>query len=285
VAAGLSVGGTCEQKQRYLPGLLDGTSTAGWAFAESQGRWAADAVTTTASPDGDAIVINGIKDYVEGGAAADLFIVVAATGGGLTQVLVSADSPGVTVEQERSLDLTQRFARVRFDGVRVPITTGVLGQVGRADDDVERLLRIALTLQCAESAGAMDRVFEFTFAYMGQRYAFGRPISSYQALKHRVADLLLQLESAKATSDGAARAVDAAEPEAGRLVRVAAAYVGDTAPSFVQECVQLLGGIGVTWEHDIHLYLRRVTLNRAILGTPEHHREQICIRLGVAKTL
>jgi alkylation response protein AidB-like acyl-CoA dehydrogenase len=233
-------------------------------------------VGVEAGTDGAQIVLDGTARHVEGGGSADLLLVVARTADGVRQVAVPSAHPGVRVTPGRSLDLVHRFARVRFEGARVPRSFVVGGP-----EDVERALRIALTLQAAESVGAMDRVFEFTFAYMGDRYAFGRPIASYQALKHRVADMLLHLESAKATTDAAARAVDDGDPEAGRLVRIAAAYVGDTAPTFVQECVQLLGGIGVTWEHDIHLYLRRVTVNRAVLGTPEQYREQICVRLGV----
>ncbi|WP_433502782.1 acyl-CoA dehydrogenase family protein [Pseudonocardia halophobica] len=275
VIAALTRAGSAEQRERLLPGLLAGETVAAWARAEPD-----DGLATRAEVDGDAVVLDGVKDVVEAGDAAEVFLVVARSVDGIAQVLVPRDAPGVTVEPCRSLDLVRRFARVRFDGVRLPLDA-VLGTPGGAEADVEHLLQVALTLQTAESVGAMDRAFEFTFAYLGDRHAFGRPIGSYQALKHRVADMLLVLESAKATADGAARAVDAGDPEAGRLVRVAAAYVKDAAPRFVQECVQLLGGIGVTWEHDVHLYLRRVTVNRAVLGTPERLREQICVRLGV----
>jgi alkylation response protein AidB-like acyl-CoA dehydrogenase len=251
VVAALSRGGTAAQRERWLPGLLDGSLVAAWA------------------PGGDVLLegaaLTGTASAVEAGDAADVFLVQT----GDSHVLVPREH--AVVEPARSLDLVRRFARVRFDRAsadEIPV-------------DAEHLTQVALTLQTAESVGAMDRAFEFTFAYLGDRHAFGRPIGSYQALKHRVADMLLVLESAKATSDGAARAVDAGDPEAGRLVRVAAAYVKDAAPRFVQECVQLLGGIGVTWEHDVHLYLRRVTVNRAVLGTPEQLREQICVRLGV----
>ncbi|WP_214402233.1 acyl-CoA dehydrogenase family protein [Pseudonocardia lacus] len=279
VISALSAGGSAGLKEEHLPGLLEGSTTAAWALAE-QGGWAPGDVRTEARVEGDEVVLTGEKAYVEAGAAADVVLVVARTGDGLTQVLVPRDHPGVTVVPGHSLDLVRRFARLRFDEVRLP-GTAVVGEPGGADGGVERQLQLALTLQSAESVGLMDRVFEFTFAYMGDRYAFGRPISSYQALKHRVADMLLHLESAKATTDAAARALDERDPEVARLVRIAAAYVGDTAVTFIQECVQLLGGIGVTWEHDIHLYLRRATLNRAVLGAPEQHREQIVVRLGV----
>ena len=119
---------------------------------------------------------------------------VARTGDGLTQVLVPAGAPGVVVTPTQSLDLTKRFADVSLDQVRLPLTK-VVGEVGDAAADVERQLEIALALQSAETVGGLDRVFEFTLEYMGDRFAFGRPIASYQALKHRVADLLLALET------------------------------------------------------------------------------------------
>jgi alkylation response protein AidB-like acyl-CoA dehydrogenase len=119
---------------------------------------------------------------------------------------------------------------------------------------------------------------------MDDRYAFGRPISSYQALKHRVADILLWLESAKATTDALITAIDDGAPEAARLASVAKAYIGDKSLTIIQECVQFHGGIGVTWEHDIHLYLRRASVNRAVYGTPEHHRDRLCRLLGMEGT-
>jgi alkylation response protein AidB-like acyl-CoA dehydrogenase len=251
VIAALSRSGTPAQRERWLPGLLDGSLVGAWAPG-------ADVVR-------EGSALTGSAAAVEAGDAADVVLVQV----GETHALVARAD--LVVEPARSLDLVRRFARVRFDH----------SPAEEVPADPEYLMRLALTLQTAESVGAMDRAFEFTFAYLGDRHAFGRPIGSYQALKHRVADMLLVCESAKATADGAARAVDSGDPEAGRLVRVAAAYVKDAAPRFVQECVQLLGGIGVTWEHAVHLYLRRVTVNRAVLGTPEQLRDDICVRLGV----
>ena len=118
-----------------------------------------------------------------------------------------------------------------------------------------------------------------TLEYLGDRYSFGRPLSSYQALKHRVADEKMWLEACHAIATGAARAVAAGAPDAGELVSAAKAWVGPHATELVQDCVQLHGGIGVTWEHDLHLYLRRTTVNRATYGTPEEHAERIATRL------
>ena len=157
----------------------------------------------------------------------------------------------------------------------------MLGDVGEAEPDVERQLQIALVIQCAETVGATDRVFETTLEYMFDRFSFGRPLASYQALKHRFADAKLWLETCHATAAGAARAVQAGSDDAGELVSAAKSYIGDKAGQIIQECVQMHGGMGVTWEHDIHLYLRRVTQNRALYGTPDQHRERIAVLLGM----
>jgi alkylation response protein AidB-like acyl-CoA dehydrogenase len=204
--------------------------------------------------------------------------VVARRHAGVTHVLVPADAAGLTVTPLGGLDLVRRFAEVTFDDVRLPMSA-VVGEVGEAGEAVERLLQIAGVVQCAESCGAMDRVFEMTLEYLGDRYSFGRPLSSYQALKHRVADEKVWLEASHAITGGAARAVAAGAPEAADLVSAAKAWVGPHATELVQDCIQLHGGIGVTWEHDLHLYLRRLTVNRATYGTPEEHAERIAVGL------
>src|SRR5262249_52750183 len=141
--------------------------------------------------------------------------------------------------------------------------------------------QLALAVQCAEMVGAIDRVFEFTVQWAFDRYSFGRPLASYQALKHRFADMKMWLEACHGTATAAARAVDGGAADASELVSVAKAYIGDQAPELVQDCVQLHGGIGITWEHDIHLYLRRVTQDRSLYGAPAQHRDRVAALLGM----
>jgi alkylation response protein AidB-like acyl-CoA dehydrogenase len=160
----------------------------------------------------------------------------------------------------------------------VPATARV-GDAG-AGAAIERQLQVAATLECAQMAGAADRVLEFTTEYAFDRYSFGRPLASYQALKHRFADMKLWLEATHAAVGGAARAIDEGV-DAGRLVSAAKVYGGDRVPELVQDCVQMHGGIGVTWEHDIHLYLRRVTLARGLYGSPDEHRERLAAAVGL----
>jgi alkylation response protein AidB-like acyl-CoA dehydrogenase len=264
VAAALGAHGTPEQKAEVLPGLLSGEAVAAWTGPAA----------VPAEVSGEEIVLSGTSSVVEAGAQARHLLVVAGTDTGLTHVLVPADAAGLTVTPLGGLDLVRRFASLSFDGVKLPSSAAV-GAIGEAADQAERLLEIAVVLQCAESCGAIDRVFEMTVEYLGDRYSFGRPLSSYQALKHRLADEKVWLEGCHAITTGAARAVASGAPDAGHLVSAAKAWVGPHATEMVQDCIQLHGGIGVTWEHDLHLYLRRTTVNRATYGTPEDHRDRM----------
>jgi alkylation response protein AidB-like acyl-CoA dehydrogenase len=184
----------------------------------------------------------------------------------------------VTVTPLGSLDLVRRFAEVDVDGSVVPAAM-VLGEPGGADAEVERLWHVACVLQCAETVGVLDRMFAVTLEYLDDRYSFGRPLSSYQALKHRIADDKLALEACHAIATGAARAVAEGREDAVELVSAAKAWIGPHATELLQDFVQLHGGIGVTWEHDLHLYLRRASVNRALYGTPEEHADRIATLL------
>lgn len=269
VAEAVARHGSADQRAAVLPGLLDGSAVAAWCGAR----------TVAGVPSGDGLVLTGTCAPVEAAAqAAHLLVAVRSADGSLSQALVAADAPGVTVTPMDGLDLVRRFAEVRFDGVAVG-PADLLGVPGAAADAVERQLQVACVLQCAESVGALDHVFELTLEYLGDRYSFGRPLSSYQALKHRLADDKMWLEASHAIATAAARAVADERDDAGELVSAAKAWIGPHATELVQDCIQLHGGIGVTWEHDLHLYLRRVTVNRATHGTPEEHAERIATQL------
>ncbi|MDQ1431618.1 MAG: hypothetical protein QOF40_2220 [Actinomycetota bacterium] len=283
VAAALAAGGSGEVRARVLPGIVAGEVVAAWCLAGPGGGWDADGVAVTATSDGDEYVLDGIATPVEAGGQADELLVTARTGGGpgrggLTQFLVAAGSPGIDITPLESVDLVRRFATVRFTGARVPAAS-VVGELDGAAAAVERQLQVAIVLQCAETVGALDRVVEFTLEYLADRSSFGRPLASYQAIKHRFADIKMWLEAAHGATELAARAVQDDDPGAPEIVSAAASYLGDHATEIVQECTQLHGGIGVTWEHDLHLYLRRLTLDRNLHGTPSQHRERIAALL------
>jgi alkylation response protein AidB-like acyl-CoA dehydrogenase len=278
VAATIAAEGSDEQRSTLLPELLSGGAVATWAFCEAGHRWEAGQVTTAATRAGSDIVLDGAKAYVEAVASASHLLVSARTDAGFTQVLVPSDAAGVQVTAGRSLDMTRRFGSVRFDGVRLP-ADAVVGEVGGAAGRIDDQLRLAVALQCAELVGVADRTLEFTLEYGAERLSFGRPIVSFQALKHRIADMYVRLEGAKAVTDALAAAIDAGAPEVATLVHVAKAYVGTHALDIVDDCVQITGGIGVTWEHDIHLYNRRAAVDRAVFGTPEEHKVQLLEQL------
>jgi alkylation response protein AidB-like acyl-CoA dehydrogenase len=274
VAYALSEGGSTDLQKAVLPGLLSGESIASWAWCEPGRRWDTADVETSAVLEGDEIVVSGTKSYVEAAGVADHFLVVALSNGGLTQVLIPAGASGVGVIAGRSIDMTRRFGTLHLDGVRVPASHAV-GPFGQAETAVEQQLALALCLQCAEMCGIADRTLEFTLEYGRDRFAFGRPIVSFQALKHRIADMTVRIEGSKAATDALAAALDSGDADASRLASVAKAYVGESCLDIVDDCVQITGGIGVTWEHDIHLYNRRAVVDRAVFGTPEEHKARL----------
>lgn len=280
VAAGLTHDGSPEQQERYLPGLANGDLIAAWALAEPAGRWDLDATTTRAEVSGPTVRLEGTKCFVEAASDADVLLVTARGAAGPTQVLVPAGTPGMTIQPHRTLDLARTVATVRFDGVELP-ASAVVGQAGRAAAAIVRQWQVALTLQVAGLVGLTDRTMEFTLDYLQERYAFGRPVASFQAIKHRLADMAVWLQFSMAVADEAATAVDADVAAAARQVSVAKAYVGRRAVDVIHDCVQMTGGIAMTWDHDIHLYLRRALLDRELYGSPEQHKARLATALGV----
>jgi alkylation response protein AidB-like acyl-CoA dehydrogenase len=271
VAAALSASGGHPD---VVDGLLSGHLTASWSLEEHGRRDPLDGIGVLARIDGDEVVLTGVKRPVEAAASADFMLVTARTGDGLTQVLVPSGTPGVTVRPMQSVDLTRRFSVVDFADVRVPLES-VVGDAGRARHLVDRQFQLALVILNAEMVGAMERAFDMTVDWAFDRYSFGRPLASYQELKHRFADMKSWLEAAHAIADAAAVAVDSEAADATELVSIAKAFIGEYGIELVQDCVQLHGGIGVTFDHDLHLFLRRATLDRSLYGTPAAHRQRV----------
>lgn len=274
VAAALSRFGTDEQRSQPLQGLLTGELVGTWCLNEPRPHERVDDVQLEIMRTDEGFRINGRKALVEAGAQADLLLVVGRSDGGLTQLVVPAATPGVTVAPLHGLDLTRRFADVTFSHVEVP-ASAVVGDPGHADADIEALLHLAVVIQLAEMVGAMDRALEMTVEWAFDRYTFGRPLASYQELKHRFADMKLWLEASHAVADSAAKAVQDGTPDAAELVSAGKAYIGRYGPELVQDCVQMHGGIGVTFDHDLHLFLRRVVVGSMLYGTVAEHHERL----------
>jgi alkylation response protein AidB-like acyl-CoA dehydrogenase len=274
VLAGLIDADVSGTHMTTIQALMSGDTVASWAVYEPGKPWAPDRPTLTATPTTSGFRIDGVKDRVEAGAESGLLMVVAHSEGAVRQFLVPTDAPGVRVESQRSLDLVKHYARVQFDGVEVDKPAAV-GTAVQTPALIERQSQIAIVLQCAEIVGVLGTVLDFTIQWAFDRYSFGRPLASYQALKHRFADLKIWLEACRATTHAAVAQVATRSPGADMAVSVAKSYVGEHAPAMVQDCIQLHGGIGVTWEHDLHLFLRRVTLYRSMFGTPEDHNLRV----------
>jgi len=284
VTAAVARAGTAEQKAGLLPDLMSGARIGSWAYAEPRPSDRLGAVGVTARRAGGQYLLTGVKAPVEAAGQADLFLVTArhdgpGTGGngeagGLIQFLVPADTPGVSVRPMRTLDITRRFGQVTCTDAAVP-ASALLGQPATTAADVERQLQIALVIQLAEMTGTMDRGLELTTEWLFNRYSFGRPLASYQALKHRFADMRAWLEAAHAMADAAAQQVQDSAAQAAEYVSAAKAFLAVYALEVLQECVQFHGGIGVTFEHDLHLYLRRATVDAQLYGTAADHRERL----------
>jgi len=278
--AGAGAGASTE----VLSGLLSGEVVGSWcAPVFAPAGWQP---TVEARRDGDALVLRGEARHVEAAAQADEFLVVCrdAGGSGTTQVLVPAATPGVSVAPMHSVDLSRRFGVVTFEDAVVG-SDRVIGTAGAAAGDVDRQLQILLVMLNAESVGAMQAGFDMTVEWSFDRYTFGRPLASYQAIKHRFADMLSWLEGGHAISMNSCLAAQQGSPDADERLSAAKAFIGQYGAELLQDCVQIHGGIGVTFEHDLHLYLRRLLVNRAFAGAPADHRQRITTLLeagGVA---
>lgn len=263
-----------EEHGGVLAGLLSGERIGAWALSEPGAGDALGRVSVEATVEGDAVLLSGSKSPVEAGGEATDILVVAREGSGISQFLLPHDTPGITVTPLQGLDLTKRFARLDFDSVRLPASWRV-GEAGQASDAVESLTRLAVVIQAAEMLGCMTWALGTTLEWAHQRYSFGRPLASYQEIKHRFADMKMWVEAGYGIVADAAAAVQADSAQADELVSTAKYYVGRYGPELVQDCVQLHGGIGVTFDHDLHLFLRRVTTSIPLYGSPGEHARRL----------
>ncbi|QNI07970.1 acyl-CoA dehydrogenase family protein [Mycobacterium kubicae] len=267
----------CADRQAHaelIDSLISGETVASWAVSEPGRGWAPLDPRVSATATDSGYVIDGTKEFVEAGAQSAVLLVVARCGERVRQFLVPTDAPGVSVVPRQSIDLVKQYARVHFDGV-VVAESAVVGDDTETVALIERQSQIAQVLQCAEVVGVLGTVFDFTVRWALDRHSFGRPLASYQALKHGFADMKMWVEACRATTTAAVADIAAGAPDASLSASIAKSYVGESAGPIVQRCIQMHGGIGVTWEHDLHLYLRRVTLYRAMFGTPEEHNARV----------
>jgi alkylation response protein AidB-like acyl-CoA dehydrogenase len=274
VADALARAGSPDHKAKVLPSLISGDASAAWLplpTAPGQGF--------NASRTSSGYEFSGRSTHVQDADSAAWLLVTAETESGVVQALIDPTAAGLTVTPLEALDITRSFAEVELDAVEVP-PAALVGEED-ARELVERQLAVACVLTSAESVGAMDHDFEMALQYAKDRIAFGRPIGSFQAIKHLLADTSLMLEMSKAITLAAANSVGTDDGYGLEAASMAKAFVGDCGIDLAQNCFQVFGGIGFTWEHDQHLYLRRVTTDSALFGAPAWHRERLCQLSGL----
>jgi alkylation response protein AidB-like acyl-CoA dehydrogenase len=274
VAAALS-GQAGDLQRSVLADLIGGTTISACCLGAAPWQHP-DEATVRIRRDGSDVLVDGVVRAVESAQQAANLLVTAMSDSGITQVLLAATAPGVAMTTLEGIDVTRRFAAVRFENARAP-GSALIGAFGQAGEQVSRQVQQAAVILSAEAVGAMDAAFHMTVDWAFNRYAFGRALVSYQALKHRFADMKSWLEASHAVSDAAADAVADRTDLAAEMASAAKSYIGEYGPELAQECVQLHGGIGVTYEHDLHFFLRRVTLDSLLYGTPAEHRRMLAL--------
>ncbi|HEY8985796.1 MAG TPA: acyl-CoA dehydrogenase family protein [Streptomyces sp.] len=280
LAANLLLAAPDESARRdYLPGIAAGRTVATVAIAERQGRWSESGITleATRTPDG-AWRLTGEKHYVLDGHVADLVLVVARAPEGVSVFAVEKHTTGFLATPVPTLDPTRKLARLSFD--RAPAR--LIGAAGDGWPAVARMLDLAAVALAAEQAGGARRVLEMAVDYAKLRVQFGRPIGSFQAIKHKCADMLLEVESARAAAYRAGWAVaDGDDDEVPALASLAKSCCSDAYFHAAAENIQIHGGIGYTWEHPAHLYFRRAKSSELLFGDAAHHRELLAQRTGI----
>ncbi|MFJ8143195.1 acyl-CoA dehydrogenase family protein [Streptomyces sp. NPDC096013] len=263
---------------RYLPGIAAGSTSAALAVAEDSGSWDPALISARAVPDGaGAWKLSGRKSFVIDGTTADLVLVVARTVAGPTLFAVDRDATGLTAEPMETLDATRAMARLTLDAV--PAT--LVGTDGAGGRTMAKVLDIASVALAAEQSGGARRCLETSTGYARTRQQFGRPIGAFQAVKHKCADMLVQVELAEAASREAARLADEDSPEFPVAAAVAHACCSRAYLFAAMENIQVHGGIGFTWEHPAHLYFRRAKSSQLLFGGPAVYHERLLDRLGI----
>jgi len=284
-ANALLTAGTEEQKREYLPGIAAGETRATLAWTEAAGTWDAAGIAARAHAEGDGFVLDGVKRFAVDGHCADLLLVTARlpdTCGedGLCLFALPADAPGVKRRALPTLDRTRRQAEIVLAGVRVP-ADALLGEAGRAWPALERTRDLAAMALAAEQVGGAQRCLDLAVDYAKQRVQFGRPIGSFQAIKHKCADMMVAVESARSGAYYAACVAAENGEELASAASLAKATCSDAYFRAAADCIQIHGGVGFTWEYDVHLYFKRAKSSETLLGDPAFHRERVARQIGL----
>ncbi len=264
-------------KAAHLPGIASGETIATLALAEESGKWNADGIAMQASGSGDSWTLSGTKMYVLDGNTANLIIVAARTDAGVSLFTVAGDADGLNREALATMDQTRKQSRLTFDNT--PAT--LLGTDGGGWDVLETVLDLAAVGLAAEQVGGAQMCLDMAVEYAKVRVQFGRPIGSFQAIKHKCADMLLEVESAKSAAYYAGWAAGEMNDELPSVASLAKAYCSEAYFHAAAENIQIHGGIGFTWEHPAHLYFKRAKSSELLFGDPTYHRELLAQRIGI----
>ena len=261
----------------WLAKIASGDLIATLALIEDAGRWDLESLQTIATRSGEGWTITGHKNYVLDGALAGLILVAARSEKGLGLFAVDANAEGLSRTALSTMDQTRKQARLEF--ADTPAT--LVGEEGSAFAILETTLQLACVALAAEQVGGAQRVLDSSVEYAKTRVQFGRPIGSFQAIKHKCADMLLEVESARSAAYYAAWTAEAGDDDLGLVASLAESYCSEAYSHCASENIQIHGGIGFTWEHPAHLYFKRAKSSELLLGDPVYHREIVARRLGI----
>jgi len=288
-ASALLTTGDDEAKARWLPSIASGETIASLAVTEGGGRWDLDAVQLAAVPthvgggngghgrDAAGWTLQGHKSYVLDGCLATLLLVVARTDDGLSLFAVRGDAPGLVRSRLSTMDQTRKQARLELRGTPAQL----VGFAGQAGPGIAKTLQLAAVALAAEQVGGAQHCLDSAVGYAKSRIQFGRPIGSFQAIKHKCADLLLEVESARSAAYYAGWAATEDSDELPLAASLAKSYCSETYVHAAAENIQIHGGIGFTWEHDAHLYFKRAKSSELLFGDPVYHREALAQHIGI----
>ena len=266
-----------DARNAHLPGIASGETRATLAFTEENGRWDEGGITMAASADGDSWTLDGTKMYVLDGHTANLILVAARSDAGVSLFSVAADAAGLTRTALSTMDQTRKQAKLEFSGVSAEL----IGQDGAGWEVLETVLDLAAVALAAEQVGGAQMCLDMSVEYAKVRVQFGRPIGSFQAIKHKCADMLLEVESAKSAAYYAGWCAAEMNDELRQVAPLAKSYCSEAYFHAAAENIQIHGGIGFTWEHPAHLYFKRAKSSELLFGDPTYHRELLAQRIGL----
>jgi alkylation response protein AidB-like acyl-CoA dehydrogenase len=264
-------------KAKYLPGIASGETIATLAYVEPSGKWDESGITMEATAAGDGYTLSGTKSFVLDGNAAGLILVAAKTAAGTSLFAVQGDASGLTKTNLSTMDQTRKQAKLDFDNTPAEL----IGTDGAGWTTLETVLDLAAVALAAEQVGGAQKVLEMAVDYAKVRVQFGRPIGSFQAIKHKCADMLLEVESAKSAAYYGMWCASEMNDELPSTASLAKAYCSEAYFHAAAENIQIHGGIGFTWEHPAHLYFKRAKSSELLFGDPTYHREQLAQRIGI----